>query len=100
MSMPDGSQRPPLRYRRFGGGYRREDVEFALAEWRLTLRQLDNDLTSLHDRNRELDGELARTRSEIEAFRAKEHELWQTMSIALRRAEEIEEGATARAREI
>ena len=100
MSMPDGSQRPPLRYRRFGGGYRREDVEFALAEMRLTLRQLDNDLTSLHDRNRELEGELARTRSEIEAFRAKEHELWQTMSIALRRAEEIEEGATARAREI
>ena len=100
MSMPDGSQRPPLRYRRFGGGYRREDVEFALAEMRLTLRQLDNDLTSLHDRNRELEGELARTRSEIEAFRAKEQELWQTMSIALRRAEEIEEGATARAREI
>ena len=100
MSIPDGSQRPPLRYRRFGGGYRREDVEFALAEMRLTLRQLDNDLTSLHDRNRELEGELARTRSEIEAFRAKEHELWQTMSIALRRAEEIEEGATARAREI
>ena len=100
MSMPDGSQRPPLRYKRFGGGYRREDVEFALAELRLTLRQLDNDLTSLHDRNRELEGELARTRSEIEAFRAKEHELWQTMSIALRRADEIEEGATARAREI
>jgi DivIVA protein len=100
MSTPEGSQRPPLRYRRFGGGYRREDVEFALAEMRLTLRQLDNDLTSLHDRNRELQGELARTRSDIEAFRSKEHELWQTMSIALRRAEEIEEGATARAREI
>jgi DivIVA protein len=100
MSIPDGSQRPPFRYRRFGGGYRREDVDFALAEMRLTLRQLDNDLTSLHDRNRELEGELARTRSEIEAFRAKEQELWQTMSIALRRAEEIEKGATARAREI
>ena len=34
-------QRPPLRYRRLGGGYRKEDVEFALAELRLTLRQLD-----------------------------------------------------------
>src|SRR5439155_17963450 len=26
--------RPPMRYRRFGGGYRREDVEFALASLR------------------------------------------------------------------
>ena len=44
MSAPDSYQRPALRYKRFGGGYRREDVEFALAELRLTLRQLDNDL--------------------------------------------------------
>jgi DivIVA protein len=93
-------QRPPLRYRRFGGGYRREDVEFALAELRLTLRQLDNDLESLRERNRELEGELQHARSEIDNFRGMEHELSQTMSLALRRANEIEEGASSRAREI
>ncbi len=99
-STQDRYQRPPLRYKRFGGGYRREDVEFALAELRLTLRQLDNDLESLRDRNRELDGELQTARHEIESFRAKEHELSQTMAAALRRAAEIEEGAQGRAREI
>ena len=100
MSTPERYQRPPLRYKRFGGGYRREDVEFALAELRLTLHQLDNDLGSLRDRNRDLEGELRTARNEIESLRAKEHELSQTMAAALRRAAEIEEGATARAREI
>src|SRR3954462_7906875 len=100
MSAPDRYQRPPLRYKRFGGGYRREDVEFALAELRLTLRQLDNDLESLRDRNRELEGERQQSRQEIETLRGKEHELSQTMSSALRRAAEIEEGANARAREV
>ena len=98
--MQEKYQRPPLRYRRFGGGYRREDVEFALAELRLTLRQLDNDLESLRDKNRELEGELAAARHEIEGFRAKEHELSQTMGAALRRSAEIEESAQQRAREI
>jgi hypothetical protein len=100
VSMPDKYQRPPLRYRRFGGGYRREDVEFSLAELRLTLRQLDKDLESLRDRNRELESELATARHEIELSRAKERELSQTMSMAFRRAAEIEEGASNRAREI
>ena len=100
MSAQERYQRPPLRYKRFGGGYRREDVEFALAELRLTLRQLDNDLESLRDRNRELEAELQHARNEIESFRGKEHELSQTMSSALRRANEIEDGANSRAREI
>jgi hypothetical protein len=100
VSAQERYQRPPLRYKRFGGGYRREDVEFALAELRLTLRQLDNDLESLRDRNRELEGELQLARNEIESFRGKEHELSQTMAAALRRATEIEDGASSRAREI
>src|SRR2546427_775740 len=33
--------RPPMRYRRFGGGYRREDVGFALASLRLALHLLE-----------------------------------------------------------
>lgn len=101
MSMPEGQQHPPpLRYRRFGGGYRRQDVEVALAELNMTLRQLDNDLATLRSRNRELEGELSSARSEIESLRAKEQELSQTMAGVLRRANEIEDGASARASEI
>jgi pyruvate/2-oxoglutarate dehydrogenase complex dihydrolipoamide acyltransferase (E2) component len=100
VSIPDGFQHPPLRYKRFGGGYRREDVEVAFSELGLTLRQLGQDLESLRVRNHELEGELATARSEIDSYRAKENELWQTMSAALRGAADIEEGAAARAREI
>jgi len=100
MSANERYQRPPLRYQRFGGGYRREDVEFALAELRLTLRQLDNDLELLRDRNRDLELELQTARNEIEGLRGKEHELSQTIAAALNRASDIEEGANARAREI
>jgi cell division septum initiation protein DivIVA len=100
VSIPDGFQHPPLRYKRFGGGYRREDVEVALSELGLTLRQLGQDLESLRVRNHELEGELATARSEIDSYRAKENELWQTMSAALRGAADIAGGAAARAREI
>jgi hypothetical protein len=100
MSVPEPYQRPQLRYRRFGGGYRREDVELALAELRLTLRQLDNDIETLRGRSRELEGELANARSQVEFYRAKEQELTQTMAAALRRSTEIEDNAGARAREI
>ena len=79
MSAPDRFQRPPLRYKRFGGGYRREDVEFALAELRLTLRQLENDFISSRcaTENGDLEGELSDRANEIEGFRVKEHELSQ-----------------------
>jgi DivIVA protein len=92
--------RPPLRFRRFGGGYRKEDVEFALAELRLTLRQLDNDLEALRERARELEEELRVARAEVESHRGKDAELSQAMAIALRRAGEIEEAAQERARAI
>ncbi len=100
MSMPDRYQSPPLRYRRFGGGYRRDDVEFALAELRLTLRQLDNDLESLRDRNRELEAEIVAAQAEIESYRERGEEIPKTMASSLRRAAEIEESASSRAQEI
>jgi DivIVA protein len=100
VSTPDQFQRPPLRYRRFGGGYRREDVEFALAELRLTLQQVHKDLESLRDRNRELEAELQHARAEVADYRGRERALSETMSAALRHAAEIEEAATIGAREI
>lgn len=98
--MLDGYQRPPLRYRRFGGGYRREDVEFTLAELHLTMRQLDVDLQSLRERNRDLEAELTSARGEVEAATARELEMSRSMAAALRRAAEVEEGAHGRAQEI
>lgn len=90
----------PLRYRRLGGGYRREDVEVALTEIHLTLRRLDNDLQMVRDRNRDLEGELSAARGEIESLRTKERALSQTMISAQNRAAEIEEVANRRAHEL
>jgi hypothetical protein len=93
-------ERPPLRYRRFGGGYRRADVEYVLSEFRVTMRQLDSDLESLRERNRELESELTGARTELEGYREKEREFTQAMASALWAAAAIEEGAQRRAREI
>jgi hypothetical protein len=95
MSMFDRSQ--PFRYRRLGGGYRREDVEIALSEIHHTLNRLDNDLQMVRDRNRDLEGELSAARGEIESLRSKERALSQTMTGALNRAAEIEDAANRRA---
>lgn len=100
MTTPEHYQQPRLRYRKVGGGYRREDVDVALAEVRLTVRQLGGDLESLRDRNRDLEGELSSARNELDSYRAKERVLSQTVESALRRASEIEDGAAGRAREI
>ncbi len=54
----------------------------------------------LRDRNRALETELAVARSEIEGYRSKEQELNEQIGAALRRANEIEEAAQARAREV
>ena len=98
--MSERIQQPPLRYRRLRGGYRKEDVEFALAELRLNLHNLDTDLEALRVRARELEEELRSTRAELETSRTRELELSQTMAGILRRANEIEESAHERAREI
>ena len=100
VSIPPGRERPSLRYRRLGGGYRREDVEAALEELRLALGQLDDDVQSLRARNRELEDELAHARGELESVQGRELELARLMSSALARAAEIEQDAEARAREV
>jgi cell division septum initiation protein DivIVA len=92
--------RPPMRYRRFGGGYRREDVEFALASLRLTLRQLENDLEALREEAHALEEDLRSTRAELDGYRGREGEISNTMALALRRATEIDEAAEERARAI
>jgi hypothetical protein len=63
----DDSKRPPLRYRRFGGGYRREDVDLLLAEFRLTLRSLELEVGHLRARARDLE-ERHEARGRVEAL--------------------------------
>lgn len=100
MSIQVEHARPPLRYRRLGGGYRRGDVEYALYELELTIKQLHEGLSSLRHDNGRLEQELDASRAEVEAYRKKEQELWATMAEALRQTALIEEMANARAREI
>ncbi len=83
-----------------GGGYRREDVEAALTELGLILRELNDDLETLRDHAAELEGQLRGARAEIEAHRAREAELSQAIENAVRRASMIERAAQERAREI
>lgn len=64
-----------LRYNRFGGGYRREDVEAALQQLLLTVRAVDADLHALRLRSEPLEGELREARHELEAYRAREEHL-------------------------
>jgi len=77
-------RRPSLRYRRLGGGYRREDVEAALEQLLGAVRRLDLDLEELRAHAAGLEEELRRARAELEAYRARETQLAET----LRRAEE------------
>ncbi len=93
----DDLGRPPLRFRRFGGGYRREDVDLVLAELRLTVRALELELGTLRERGRDLERRLHDARAEIDAYHAKGYELARVMSSVRQRAATIEQEAEARA---
>ena len=100
MSVRDVFATPPLRFRRFGGGYRRADVELVLGELRLTLRSLELELASVRERARDLEGDLREARAEIAAFRRQGNEIAQAMTNARSGADEIEQEAQQRARQI
>lgn len=75
LTMEEIPARPPLQFRRFGGGYKREDVELVFAEVGLTLRSLELELQTLRERLRELETQLREARLELEGARAKGLEL-------------------------
>jgi chromosome segregation ATPase len=100
---PEQFPSPQLRYRRFRGGYKREDVEEALRDLQVAMRALEIDLEALRARSEELDGELADMGAELEAYRTREAELDHALVAArtsLQRASRIEETAGERSREI
>jgi len=79
------------------GSYKRVDVDVALAELRLTIRHLENDLTSARESVAALDQELRDARVELDSRRARELEIDQAFQAAQSRVREIEQAAEARA---
>jgi ABC-type transporter Mla subunit MlaD len=69
---------PPLRYRRLGGGYRREDVEAALEGLQETVRDVEASIEQLRRLS-------ARLGDELQAYRGREDDL----EAVVRRAEDI-----------
>ena len=82
---------PMLRYRRIGGGYRREDVEAALGSLLDGVRSVEASVERLHDRSLYLESELRAARAELQAYHARERRL----EAALRRAEDALDRAGA-----
>jgi chromosome segregation ATPase len=76
---------PTLRYRRLGGGYRREDVEAALEKLLETVRTVEANVEQLRERSTELEAELRAAKSELQAYRAREERI----EAAVRRAEDV-----------
>lgn len=76
---------PSLRYHRFGGGYRREDVEAALGKLLVSVRTVEQDLHALRERSAELERELEAARAELAAYRSREEQL----AALLTRTEEL-----------
>ncbi|HTZ05335.1 MAG TPA: DivIVA domain-containing protein [Gaiellaceae bacterium] len=98
--MTDESQyyKPGFRLRPLG--YSRRDVEVAFAEGRMALHQLREQSREQREWIEKLDAELERSRGELEATRAREHEIQRLTIAAEQQAAEIEEAARDRARAI
>ena len=98
--MTELNEYPRLRYRRFGGGYRRAEVLFHLRELEATVRKLEAGLASSRERTQSLVAELAGARAEIGALRAREHEVDEALATANRRANDVVETAEIQARAV
>jgi archaellum component FlaC len=81
-------------------GYRRTQVEVALAELRLTLRHLQEDLAETRARAGTVEDELRETRIELDSRRSREAEVQQAFDAAQERVREVEAAAEQTARAI
>jgi hypothetical protein len=88
------------RLRRSLLGYRRTEVEVALAELRLTLRHVQEDLAETRARATSVEAELREARIELDSRRARETEIQQAFDASQQRVREIELSAEASARAI
>jgi len=87
---------PRLRYRRFFGGYNRNDVNYSLRELEDAVRRLEEQLEEVRVHARDTETELRFTQAELAAFRARETQITEALAAAQRRAGELEESAEAR----
>ena len=77
-------------------GYNRADVDLTLAELRLTIRLLQNDVDALHERAAKLEAELGEKRE----FERGHLDMSESIAEALTHARKLEEEARGKAREI
>jgi vacuolar-type H+-ATPase subunit H len=96
--MTDISNLPRLRYRRFGGGYRRDEVLFHLRELEATVRGLEAELAAARGRSQELSLEVGTARAELAGLRLREHQIDEAIESANRRASDVVEAAEIKAR--
>jgi cell division septum initiation protein DivIVA len=87
---------PRIRYRRLGGGYNRNDVNYSLRELEDTVRRLEEQLAESRASERDTEAELRFTQTELAAFRARETQITEAYAAAQRRAGEVEGAAEAR----
>jgi hypothetical protein len=81
-------------------GYRRTQVEVALAELRLMVRHLQEDATETRQRAQQVEDELREARIELDSRRAREAEVQQAFEAAQERVREVEAAAEMTARAI
>jgi hypothetical protein len=81
-------------------GYRRTQVEVALAELRLMVRHLQEDATETRQRAQQVEDELREARIELDSRRARETEVQQAFEAAQERVREVEAAAEMTARAI
>jgi hypothetical protein len=86
----------PVLRRRLLGGYRRDDVDLALARARVAIRELEATVELLRARNHRLVNDHAVARVEVVSWRAREQEIGNRE----RRAAAVEAAAEAKAQEI
>jgi chromosome segregation ATPase len=86
----------PSRLRTAWMGYHRADVDLTLAELRLTIRLLQNDVDALQERAARLDSELGEKRE----FEREHLDMSESIAQALTHARKLEEEARDKAREI
>jgi chromosome segregation ATPase len=78
-------EKQDLRYRRLGGGYRRQDVEVALQQLLATVGSVESTIELLRRRTAQLEAELAAARAELDAYHARDE--W--LEATIRRAEDV-----------
>jgi chromosome segregation ATPase len=74
-----------LRYRRLGGGYRRQDVEASLQRLLATVTTVEGSIELLRRRTAQLEAELESARAELEAYHVRDE--W--VEATIRRAEDL-----------